>query len=234
MESPRQVQGRLGVVVGLEMEADCLRPAFPATAQPPLIAISGANSARAGAAAQTLIEQGVSHLLSFGLAGGLDPRHQPGTLIVASCVIAPGGRRFLCDPEWSERLLGVSRDGPGLLITELAGSDRPVAGLQEKRRLFEATRATAVDMESHVVAAVAAEARIPFLAIRAIADPAQRAIPRAALAGVAPDGRQQPLAVLVRLLGRPWEIAPLLRLALDSRAAIAALRRVACRGVLFP
>jgi hopanoid-associated phosphorylase len=233
MEDSRQAQGKLGIVVGIEMEADCLRPAFPAAA-PPLIAISGANSARAGAAAQALVEEGAQYLLSFGLAGGLDPRRRPGTLVVASSVIAPDSRRFACDAGWRKRLIGAGRDGPPLLIAELAGSDAPVAGPPDKRRLFETTRAAAVDMESHVVAAVAARAGLPFLAVRAIADPADRTIPRAALAGVAPDGRQRPLAVLVHLLGRPWETVALLRLALDSRAALAVLRRVARGGALFP
>lgn len=234
MEGCRQAEGRLGIVVGLEMEAGCLRPAFPPAAPPPLIAVSGANSARAGTAARALVREGAKYLLSFGLAGGLDPRRQPGTLIVASSVIAPDGHRFACDPGWCARLLGMGRDGPPLLVAELAGSDTPVAGPPEKLRLFKATRAAAVDMESHVVAAVAAQAKIPFLAVRAVADPAHRAIPEAALAGVAPDGRQQPLRVLIRLLGKPWETAALLRLAIDSRAALAVLRRVARTGVLFP
>ena len=84
-------------------------------------------------------------------------------------------------------------------------------------------------MESHAVAAAAARAGVPFIAVRAIADPAERAIPTSALAGLAPDGSTRPIAVVARLALRPWQIAGVIRLAADSAAALAALRGVALR-----
>jgi adenosylhomocysteine nucleosidase len=86
-----------------------------------------------------------------------------------------------------------------------------------------------VDMESHVVAAVAAAAGLPFLVIRAIADPAGRALPAAALAGLSPDGGTRPWTVLLALARSPGQLIALIRLAGDSAAGIAALGRVGGR-----
>jgi hypothetical protein len=86
-------------------------------------------------------------------------------------------------------------------------------------------------MESHVVAAVAREHGLPLLVLRAIADPADRAIPGPALAGLGPDGDARPLAVALRLLAAPWTLPALLRLAADSQAGLSALSRaVQCLG----
>jgi hypothetical protein len=63
--------------------------------------------------------------------------------------------------------------------------------------------------------------------VRAIADPASRAIPAAALAGLGPDGRRRPFSVLVRLLVNPAQISGIVRLAGDSRAARCSLARAA-------
>ena len=85
-------------------------------------------------------------------------------------------------------------------------------------------------MESHVVAAVAAAAGVPFIAVRAIADPAARALPRAALAAAGPDGTLQLGALVAALLARPGEIGDMVGLARASRKAMRALRGVAALG----
>ena len=48
-----------------------------------------------------------------------------------------------------------------------------------------------------------------------------------AVRGIAPDGSRRPSAVLLNLLTRPADLAPLIRLARDSDAALRQLRRVA-------
>ncbi|MEI7607851.1 MAG: nucleoside phosphorylase, partial [Rhodospirillaceae bacterium] len=65
---------------------------------------------------------------------------------------------------------------------------------------------------------------LPFLMLRAVADPAERGIPAPALAGLGPDGEPRPGAVALRLLAAPWTLPALLRLARDSEAGLAALR----------
>ncbi|CCD00136.1 hypothetical protein [Azospirillum baldaniorum] len=63
--------------------------------------------------------------------------------------------------------------------------------------------------------------------LRAVADPAPRALPAAALAGLDGAGRMSPGAVLARLAADPRELVALGRLAWDLGRALAALRGAA-------
>ena len=58
----------------------------------------------------------------------------------------------------------------------LAGVEQVVAARACKAALRSETGAAAVDMESHIAAAYAAEAGLPFAALRVISDPATRAL----------------------------------------------------------
>ncbi len=112
----------------------------------------------------------------------------------------------------------------------LAGVDRPVMRAEQKLALFAESMARAADMESHVVARAAAAAGVPFVAIRVVGDPSNRAIPRAALAGLGADGRIAGSAVAGALLLRPWECIDMMALALDTARAMRRLRRVGRRA----
>ena len=115
----------------------------------------------------------------------------------------------------------------------LAGVDAVRRGAGEKASLFRASGAVAVDMESFAIARIAHGAGIPFLGVRAIADPAARAVPEAALRALDAEGRIRPLGAVRGLLASPSEIWAFARVALDGRAAFAALRRVASLGLAF-
>ena len=66
----------------------------------------------------------------------------------------------------------------------MLGASDIIATEDDKARAWRDTGALAVDMESHVVAHVAARHRLPMVAIRVVTDPAERALPPSALAGV--------------------------------------------------
>ena len=68
--------------------------------------------------------------------------------------------------------------------------------------------------------------------LRVIADPAEREIPSAALVGMRSDGGIDVLAVLASLLEHPGQLPALLRLAADTRRAMAELLR--CHNLLGP
>jgi hypothetical protein len=80
-------------------------------------------------------------------------------------------------------------------------------------------------MESHGAARAARTSGVPFAAVRAIADPASRALPPAALNAVAPDGSTKTLSVLMACAKAPGQFPALLQLGADSEAALKALRR---------
>jgi nucleoside phosphorylase len=114
---------------------------------------------------------------------------------------------------------------PGAKLARLFGADEIVATAQKKSALYQNHGAVAVDMESHGAARAAARAGAPFLAIRAIADPAHRALPPAALNAVAPDGSTRVMATLLRAMRSPQQFKQLIRLGQDSTAATQTLRR---------
>ncbi|MGZ8308280.1 MAG: phosphorylase [Rhodoplanes sp.] len=160
-------------------------------------------------------------LISFGVAGGLDPELQPGTCVVGSTILC-GETRTATDPVWSQRLL---RKIPEAVHGPLMGVSAPVARPEDKRVLYEQTGAVAVDMESHIVASLARKHDIPMAAIRVITDPAERALPACAVSAMRPNGTTDILAMIRSVMARPRELPALLQTALDARAARSMLMR---------
>jgi hypothetical protein len=95
----------------------------------------------------------------------------------------------------------------------------------DKVALGRTTGAAAVDMESRLCAAAAAKHGLPFAAIRVVADPWHRALPPAAQIGLLPNGSPDLPAVMRSVMQRPHQVAALVRVGLDTRAARAALVR---------
>jgi adenosylhomocysteine nucleosidase len=221
---------RLGIVTGLPQEGALLRRAFGKAAPP--IFCSGADPARVPAGVAELRERGCDLLVSFGFAGGLDPTLMAGDILLAERVVTVGGEVHRAD--------AVARSQLGHALDRfhcrwrggaLAGVDRILATPAAKRSVANETAALAADMESHALAAAAGN--LPFVVLRAIVDPAARAIPSSALSALAPDGGIRPLPLITGLLRRPGEIATLLALARDSRRARAALGRGAAALARF-
>ena len=173
----------VAAVAGFRAEAGCLR------GQDVTVAFSGGSAERARSEAERLLAEGAAALVSFGLAGGLAPGLQAGDLVLPETVRNARSASWSVDPVWRERVhVRLARGGLEPKAGALVGSERIVATASDKRALFEAVGALAVDMESHAVAAVAAEAEIPFLVLRAVADPADQVVPQVAREALRPDG----------------------------------------------
>lgn len=203
---------QIGVIVGMRSEAALLPPGVA-------MGCAGAIPAKAEALARQLLDQGAKALISIGIAGGLDPALMPGDVVIGSGVLVDGAV-IETDSVWKCRLLSaIPFSRSGLVY----GSDCMVGGVAGKRALFQ-QGAMIVDMESGAVARVAAQAGIPLAVLRIVADPAARALPRSALAGLDAEGNPRIGAVLAGLARRPWELPGLIRVGLDSQAALSALR----------
>ncbi len=214
-------------MTGLAREADCLN-VFP-SAQRPLVRISGARTERAYAQSLELIAEGCQGLVSFGTAGGLTPDLEPGAVIIAEKVVTADGRNFQTSEPWRRRFLEAAGGAGTGAPMAIAGSDRVVASSDAKRALAADLSAVAVDMESHAVGRAAEEAGLPFLVVRAVADPVGRAIPKWLLGCITEEGGTRHGAVVSGLLGNPWDLPALIGLAGESTKAIRSLRRVARR-----
>jgi adenosylhomocysteine nucleosidase len=184
-----------------------------------------AGGARLESLLAAAIAEGAAGILSFGIAGGLDPALRPGALLLADGIIA-GDERWPVNAAWRARLVARLSGG---LAGNLAGTDAPVLSPAAKRALA-ATGARAVDMESHVAARLAAAHGLPFTALRVVCDPAERAIPPAAVAGMREDGGTNLGAILRAILRAPGQLPAMIGLAGDARVAFATLER--CRRAL--
>jgi adenosylhomocysteine nucleosidase len=190
--------------------------------------VGGDDAARLERLLRQSIVEGGEALISFGIAAGLTPECSAGACLIGREVVY-SGTSYSADPGWTAGIKG--RIGSADLVT-IAGVDRPLACSSEKRSLYQTTGAAAADMESHVVARLAAELGLPFAVLRVIADPAEREVPLAALVGMRPDGGMEVGAVLVSLARNPRQLPALVRLAADAGRALVALLR--CSDLLGP
>jgi adenosylhomocysteine nucleosidase len=160
-------------------------------------------------------------LVSFGIAGALAPNLKPGDIILSTEVIDED-RRWLTGESLLERIPELVEQ-IGAIEGPVLGARRVVATKADKRRAWQETGAIAVDMESVVVARAAAALGIPFLVLRAIADPATRALPPAALLPLADDGTPDVRRVLGSVMRRPQQLPTLLAVAREALQALEAL-----------
>jgi adenosylhomocysteine nucleosidase len=222
----------IGLVAALPLEVECLAGRLEPGASATLsgngrLRLSGLGSHNARRAAVELADSGVTALLSWGSAGGLDPGLTPGTLLLPRYVFTSEGRRFEVTVAWRAKLHElVSRQfetNTGALVQ----SSHPLTTAQQKRALFARTGAVAVDTESAAIAEVAASRGLSFVAIRAVLDPATRALPSSAVAAVDSSGRLLVKELVRGLVRRPSDLPGVLRLWSDLRLACATLAAVA-------
>lgn len=224
----------LGIITGLHAESRLIENAKKDGAAATVrTECAGADGSRALRLAKALVSEGADALMSFGIAGGLDPGLAPGDLVVPARICRADGPAVQCDTAWRERLLARIA-GLSPKTADIAGSAHLITHPDAKRALRDRTGAGAVDMESLAVAEIAAGAGLPFIAVRAVADPAGRAPPLAVLNAIAEDGRVRPGMAVTAALRDPRLILLFGALARDNRAAMQSLSRVACRcGPLF-
>lgn len=178
----------------------------------------------------TLDATSVRGVISFGVAGGLDPSLKTGDVVVATEVMA-GDARWLAGLSLTEAqiasiALGRRRVVRGLL----AGVEEVVAASACKAALHSETGAAAVDMESHIAAAYASEAGIPFAALRVISDPAHRALPVVARKAIKPNGDLDLVRIMGSVVRNPRSLRALVSTGIDFNRALRSLR--GCRGFL--
>jgi len=168
-----------------------------------------------------LIARGADRLVSFGIAGALDPALKPGDLIVGSAVRSES-ERLPVDQKW---LVNLTTHLTGARVADVVGSTTIAATAADKAMLYRDTGAACVDQESHWVAEAAHTGRLPFIVIRAIADRAGDDLPPAVLVGLDSAGNPRTGAVMRALLRDPMQLPELIRVALQTRRALNSLLR---------
>lgn len=185
---------------------------------------SGGDPKRLRSLLSTADPRGVRAVVSFGLAGGLDPTLHAGDIVVASDVVS-GGMSSPTDESlmvaFSVRLAG---GGVTLVPRRVVGWNAVVSDPVEKAALHRAG-AHAVDMESHVAAEFASAHRLPFGVVRVICDPAGRAVPPFAQNALGMSGGIRLPAIMGSLVRNPSQVSALMGIGRDFATALLALRR---------
>jgi hopanoid-associated phosphorylase len=187
-----------------------------------LLVVSGMGPAAATQAARMLVAAGAQGLLSFGLAGALDPALRAGALLLPQWVTDEAGQVHTTYEPWRERLaaLAAARPdaqavAPGTLLSVM----RPLASAATKAQARRRTGACAVDMESFAIAQVAAEQSVKFAVVRVVVDAATDALPRSVTQATGSRGEVNVARLLGGLLRRPAELSILLQLSQRYRVA---------------
>ncbi len=167
---------------------------------------------------------GAAGIVSFGMTGALVDGLAIGDWVVADRLW--GAIDLACDPAWTAALAARL---PGARVGGFFADGRMIDTVAEKLSLGDRHGALAVDMESHVAGAVAAERGLPFAIVRCVSDGARHLLPHAITVSMRPDGGVDGAAMLRSVARRPGQIADIARTTAGFTKAMRELKRGAVR-----
>lgn len=193
------------------------------------VVYSGAGPENARIASELLVRDGANRLISWGCAAALDLSLQPGDLVLANRCVDADQAVFDLNTGWLNHVQTLlSKQLPVRICTGmLAESKSIVASSHNKAQIANTTGAIALDMESVAIAKVAQVYDLPFLSIRAIADPLDMDLPKAVSHALNDQGEVILAKLLFFLLLHPAELPGLIKLGLHFYAAKKTLKHVA-------
>jgi len=159
--------------------------------------VSGAGPESAARAARRLV---AGHrprvLVSAGFAGGLDPALVRGRLVRPAVVVASdGGDPIPLDRPDGDAILAPA--APTIVTIPTVAATR-----EQKRSLATATGAGLVDMETHAVASIARDAKLPCVSFRVVSDDAGQELPKEVVRLLTPQPPLRRLGAALGALGR--------------------------------
>lgn len=210
---------KVAYICAMRWEADCL----PGQAN---VRCAGIGAQRAGQAAEVAVADGADLLVSFGSAAGLDRQLCSGDLLLTTQVgvdlSALGGRQAACRQGAAEILHELEpRDGVIVQSSVLLTTEA------QKKTLYQTTGASAVDMESAAIAAVARRHQRLFFALRVILDDAYTAVPSALVQACDVYGKVKIMRMCAAVIKRPALVSVFPGLARAQRKASATLSAAA-------
>lgn len=232
----------VGIITALRIEASCVSSfrmplnRIVRLAEGSVVWLSGMGDVAARSAATELVERGVTSLVSFGIAGALDPDLRPGDLILPELIHAgkipqDGEEELSSYPislEWRERVVALLPSHLTVVGGTLTTSPGVLTTVKAKLELGATTGACAYDMESAAIAEIAAKHGIPYIAIRAITNPVDFSPPAELLQAIQPEGSIRTLHLLSLLYQRSVSVGTLIHLGKeirDARSSLAAVIR---------
>ncbi len=191
-----------------------------------VVAYSGAGPINAKKASTLLIAQGAKQLISWGCAAALSPELTPGNLVIPDKLLLQDHRPLSCNREWITHACRLLAADIKVKVGSLVASKTIVADSRDKMSIYDNTSALALDMESYAVAEAAAEAGLPCLVLRSIADPVKMSLPKAVVHALNSAGEIELTKLFRYTLMHPQEIPDLMKLGLHFAAARKTLKSV--------
>ena len=212
------------IVTGLKQEARI-------AAGPGLTVIcSSSNPTQLREMMSSFDPRSIRGIVSFGVAGGLNPALKSGDIVIASQIVT-ANRRWSTEASLTEDLVALPmKRGRSIVSGVLAGVEAVVLGQVGKEALRATTGADAVDMESHIAARYAEYNGLPFAAVRVISDPSHRALPQITMNAIKPNGKVDVWKVMRGVARNPRTIPHLISTGRDFNRALRSLR--GCRSAL--
>ena len=211
------VSGHVVVATGFNREVATIR-------QPGVVAVAGGGDPVALRARLERAAAGAAGIMSYGMAGALVDGLAIGDWVIADRL--SGAIDLDCDPAWRDALAAAL---PTARIGGFFADGRMIDTIAEKLALGQRHDALAVDMESQIAGAVAAERALPFVILRCISDGARHLLPHAITVSMRPDGGVNGLAMLRSLAAAPGQAVDIARTTAGFAKAIGALKRGATR-----
>lgn len=169
-------------------------------------------------------------IVSFGVAGGLNPLLRSGDVVIASEIVT-AQQRWSTAAALTENLIALPvKRRRAVVPGVLAGVEEVVTGQVAKAALRATTGADAVDMESHIAARYAEHHGLPFAAVRVISDPSHRSLPELTMNAIKPNGNVDMWKVMRGIARNPKTIPHLISTGRDFSRALRSLR--GCRSAL--
>jgi hopanoid-associated phosphorylase len=202
--------GHVVAVVGLEREAAVLRGLE-------VVTVAGGGEPERMRRERADAAKGSAGIISFGMAGALDPELRIGDWVIGERV-----GKLACDPAWREAL---SQRLPGARVGPVHADGTLITDPDTKMNLNRDSGCLAADMESHVAAQVAAGRGVPFAVLRCISDEAGALLPPAIAVAMKPGGGLALGAVLRSIVRAPGQVPHLCQTVIGFNRAYGELGR---------
>ena len=204
----------LTVIAAMEQELTWLRRALKSSrAEPVNMQVIGIGRERAQSSISRILNSRQWHngdrLLMLGFSGGLDPVLECGDLLVPTFYYSESGDSIVADGEmWKlARLVAVESK-----LTVVQGNsltlDHLITTPEDKSMLYQQHQVGSINMEDYWASEVATDAKVPFLSVRSVLDPAGQALPHDALAMAG-----HPAKAAFQVMINPWRAPTMLALA---------------------
>lgn len=190
-----------------------------------LLTLAGIGPQAAQQAAERLVSQGASALLSWGVAAGLAAELHAGSIVMPTQLLH-NKRKFKVDSGWHAKIKKQVAELASVYEGASVHTDDLLCEPAQKQDLRTRSDAIIADMESAAIAAVAKQADIAFLSIRVVSDPVNTALPAVLAKHLSKHNNPDIVRLLIAGIIHPWQWRSFCKFAVGSHAALKQLNKI--------